>query len=462
MIKSLSCVGYRSFSTKQKLDLAMPNGKLGSGLTVLVGPNGGGKSTLVECFNKISSAKRNVSFSRGRRNLSAGDKVIIEVDCDGVSHTLQTIKGGSETSWDGEDPPKIYYLPSRRFFSPYFSSSKWNRETYLKNQPILQFRSNSLDSYTSRLIEWNKSESKVFDEMLSRIIGKKLEWTIDQEDSGQYIVNFTRNNGLHHNSDGMGEGIISLMFIVDALCGSTEEVVVIDEPELSLHPQLQIRLMKEILEKTKDSQVVISTHNPNMLSLESIINGGVVARVFDSGKGAEVKTIDERSRKFIDSISRDKNNPHIMGIDARSCFFAEDCLIITEGQEDVILYPVILDALGFSTTLPFFGFGAGGASGIKEVAHLLYRLGFKKVGAIYDGDKKKEFEAFKKEYDAIGYKSWIIPADDIRDKEKYEAPSKIGLLEKDRKTLKTEYVEGLKGMFEEINKYLVQNAPESL
>ena len=64
MIHSLSCIGFRGFSEKQTLKLAIPNGQPGSGLTVLVGPNGGGKSTLVECFNKVSNGHRGKSFSK--------------------------------------------------------------------------------------------------------------------------------------------------------------------------------------------------------------------------------------------------------------------------------------------------------------------------------------------------------------------------------------------------------------
>ena len=248
--------------------------------------------------------------------------------------------------------------------------------------------------------------------------------------------------------------MLSLMFIVDALCGTDEEFLVIDEPELSLHPQLQKRLLNEILEKTRNSQVVISTHSPNMLSLEAIINGGMVARVYESIDGTTIKEIDDRARLFIKSVENNLNNPHILGTDARSCFFAEDNLIITEGQEDVVLYPVIMKDLGNNCRLPFFGFGAGGASGIREIAHLLHVLGFEKVGAIYDGDKKDEYEQFEQEFQSYGFKAWIIPADDIRDKERYEAAAKVGLLEKDRRTLKPKYKEQLKQMFEEMMAFL--------
>ena len=380
MIHSISCLGYRGFSTRQILNLAIPNGTPGSGLTVLVGPNGGGKSSIVECFNKISLARKNVSFSKGKRNLRAGDLVEIAITSDEGQGTLRTSKGGSE-------------------------------------------RTNPLDSCTYRLIELNNSDSSAFDKVMERVLGKPLQWTIDQEDNGNYYVKVTKHFGMQHNSDGLGEGILSLMFIVDALLGNNNELLVIDEPELSLHPQF-------------------------------ISNGGTVSRVFESSDGSKICAIDERSRKFISSVSHNLNNPHIMGTDARACFFAEDNLIITEGQEDVVLYPVIMRALGMDYYLPFFGFGAGGASGIIEIAHLLQVLGFERIGAIYDGDKRADYDTFVKEFAGSRYKAWIIPTEDIRDKEHYEVASKQGLLEKDRKTLKPEYADQMGKIFKEMEDFL--------
>lgn len=453
MIKSISCIGFRGFSTKQTLDLALPNGKPGSGLTIVVGPNGGGKSTLVECFLKISQANKNASFSKGKRNIISGGNVEIEISFDDQKGILRTINGGSETEWVGINPPKIYYLPSRRFFNPYFSKLQWNRDAYLNNPQSMQYRSSSLDTYTSRLVDLNEHGSDSFNQMLERILGHPFSWTIDQEDNGQYIVSIKKKGRITHNSDGLGEGILSLMFVADSLCGPKEEIVVIDEPELSLHPQLQIRLLKEIVARAKDSQVVISTHSPNMLSLDAVINNGMVARVYEDDDGTKICTIDNKSRKFITSVENDINNPHVLGLDARSCFFAEDCLIITEGQEDVVLYPSILRELEKEYSLPFFGFGAGGASKIVEVAHLLQVLGFKKVGAIFDGDKKKEYDAFVKEFNTVGFRAWIIPAGDIRDKQICNTQVKTGLLDVHKK-LKEEYRTQLSTMFDDVASFV--------
>ena len=91
---------------------------------------------------------------------------------------------------------------------------------------------------------------------------------------------------------------------------------------------------------------------------------------------------------------------------------------------------------------------------LSSITHLLHVLGFKRVGAIFDGDKKADYEKFCAEYSGCGYKAWIIPAEDIRDKKRYESPAKAGLLGEDRKTLKPEYENYLNTMFSDIQKYL--------
>ena len=67
----IEILGLRGFSKKGKLILAKPDTNPGSGLTVIVGPNNSGKSTIYEAFRAMSQSEP-PSFTEGRRNKAAG------------------------------------------------------------------------------------------------------------------------------------------------------------------------------------------------------------------------------------------------------------------------------------------------------------------------------------------------------------------------------------------------------
>ena len=403
MIEKLTCHGYRGFSKEQTLNLAIPDGTRGSGLTVLVGPNGAGKSTLLECFAAI--AKSNVSFTNSKRNKLAQDKIRIKILYDSKSGTLATVPGGgSKAEWIGPtDKPQIYYLPSRREFNPYFG----------KDPSGINPENNPQNNITYKLFDVNK-KSKEFNKIFWRILGRDLEWMIDQNDAGYFYVKEKKDNSGYHKSNGLAEGIVSLLFIVEAIFeAKPNELIVIDEPERSLHPQIQARLLNEILELTKFTQVVISTHSVNMISIESAINKGVIARVHEESNTSVISCIDDICRVYLKSYSNDLYNPQIITGDVRSCFFAEDGYIITKGLEDIMVFSMVLNQLKIPNVVPFIGFGTGETSSITQIAYLLKCLGFSFIGAIFDGDKQEDYDKFVAKYSDIGYKAWMLPLEKV-------------------------------------------------
>src|SRR5215831_964502 len=103
-ITSLEITGLRSFATMGRLELSVPDGRRGSGLTVLVGPNNSGKSTIIEAFAALSH-REGLSFTEGKRNKAAGDTVSLRVSGTQGTYELRTVAvGGSEAVWDGEGP----------------------------------------------------------------------------------------------------------------------------------------------------------------------------------------------------------------------------------------------------------------------------------------------------------------------------------------------------------------------
>ena len=66
----------------------------------------------------------------------------------------------------------------------------------------------------------------------------------------------------------MGEGIVSIFAIVDSLYDSKpNDVIVIDEPELLLHPLLA-NATADLIKKLKQNNIatIITTHSPTFLS----------------------------------------------------------------------------------------------------------------------------------------------------------------------------------------------------
>lgn len=428
MLESIKIKGFRGFADEQELKLAKPQeGKEGSGLTVIVGPNNGGKSTIIESF-KLMSSGGDIDFTEAQRNkLNDGVEIILSPYDNDRIQTLKTISaGGSRArrtpnlrSVQGPNP-SITVLSSKRYFNPYSKEASHGTGARMALAPdsiTLNTRGQPIDSADNKLFKIIEDQKQLedFNELLNQILGYELKWTVDLSNTGIYYVKIIKENG-YYDSDGLGEGLVSLLFLVEALLNSSpEKPLVIDEPELSLHPQLQRNLLDILLEKSKDRQIVYATHSPEMVSTKAIINGGTLARVVNQGEGSKIYQLNEESIECLRKFEGDLFNPHVLGYDARACFFEDDKLVVVEGQDDVIFLNKALKDLGIDKKIRFFGFGAGGAEKIVRIITILKSLGFKKVCCLYDGDKKDEKKEV--ETDFPEYKFEILTADDIRDKE---------------------------------------------
>ncbi|USZ14962.1 AAA family ATPase [Moraxella sp. FZFQ2102] len=455
-LRTMKIVGYRGFQQEQKISFATPkqDGIEGSGLTIITGSNNSGKSSIIECL-RAREGYNPPSFPNGVRN-NLIDKVEIEYLFDERQEILMSVhKGSSETKFEGEKcEKKIFVVPSRRAFEPYFHKSEVNRETYILNTAFQAKRSSLLDQFSYRLfsIEKDDGTKKEFDDILEKVLGFRPEWAIDQNEMGQYFLKFTSGRN-SYSSNGMGEGIVSIFVIVDALYDSQQgDIIVIDEPELSLHPSLQKRLSKLFVEYARDRQIVISTHSPYFVDINALSMGAALARVISSDEGTKIYQLSSTSTALIPKLAEGNlYNPHTWGLDAREFFFQEDGIILVEGQEDVILYPKIAEQLNKKLQGSFFGWGVGGAGNIQYLCKIAKDLGFDKVAAILDGDKRENFESLKEQFPKYGFE--IIPADDIRTKPARDAVAeKQGLLNKD-KVLQEHYRDDMSKIFDSLNEY---------
>lgn len=462
MLKSISIEGLRGFGKKEKIDFSIPDNKRqGSGLNIIVGPNNSGKTTITEAIKYYNVDAYNISFSEGKRNEKTNSKINIKYyDSDGSTYEINTVDdGGSSVNihTDGEIlTSKIpYCLPSRRNTDYYmYNMSEMDRYSYSINQiSNTRNRQPNLNSYDGRIFKWQKDRKK-FDNVLKKILDKSVNWRIEQNDEGNYYIKIIfGNNDVVHTREGIGDGYWSIFTIIDALYDSkNDDLIVIDEPELSIHPALQRKLIKLLEEYSKDRQIIITTHSPFFISIDAIINGGMLIRTYkDKDLNIRIGSVDDTDRDYFKSIKKDIFNPHVMGIEGKEMFFLDDNIIITEGQEDVTFYPIICTKLGIKLNVNLFGWGSGGVGNITSLLRLLKNLGYKKLTAVYDGDQEDKFLEAKELFK--DYNILILPADDIRDKLNYKNEiEKHGIIDKD-KEIYEEYKEPFKKLIQDINKY---------
>lgn len=456
-VASIEIMGLRGFATCQRLQLAAPNGKAGSGITVLVGPNNAGKSTIVEALRAMARTEP-PSFAEGQRNRLTGDKVMIELRrVNGEAKHLRSIGASSETEWDPpvvNPPPNsstIYVLPSRRTFRPFFSQlGTQTRGTYLSGTPTPDFRGAALDYFPARLFAAQRNK-EAFDAVLGRALGEPLDWVIERSDSGNYYLKL-RRGGSSHSSDGLGEGVVSVMLIVDALYDSSPgDLIVIDEPELSLHPSLQKRLFLLIAEYASDRQVLYATHSPYFVDWENIANGATISRVHAGEEGTFVSTPARETLRRVVRLTQDLHNVHVIGLDAREVFFLQEQVILVEGQDDVLAYRKIAKHLGIEIAGDFFGWGVGGAGNMPLIARLLCQMGFTRVVGILDSNKQEDAASLQSTFP--GYKFFTIPTADVRSKPAQGRQATNGLLD-ERWAFREEYRTELSDILTDAGRYL--------
>jgi hypothetical protein len=374
-------------------------------------------------------------FSEGKRNKSGGDRISITLAfSSGYRRSTETVaSGGSQArltvSETNRVQPHIMVLPSRRFFSPFFSADPISRESYAISLAEGSGRSKAVDSFTRRLINVQTHNKTEFNTVLSQLVDPPPELVIDRTDGGQHYLKIRLPNGSSHSSEGLGEGLLSLIFISDALFDApVGSLLVIDEPELSLHPAVLRKLSRVLAEFAKETQIVLATRSPYFADLSYIGAGARLARVYVTESGCHISHLIASVGAGVQGLLANRGFPHVLGLDAIEIFFQDDGVILVEGQDDVVGYRDIEKQLNTNFTGSFFGWGVGGFGNFPLFTRILADPGFKRVVGILDGDHPEMADELRKDFPM--YRFFVIPAPDIRTKAGTPAkPAKAALLD---------------------------------
>ncbi|MDU7522674.1 MAG: AAA family ATPase [Roseomonas mucosa] len=228
------------------------------------------KSEQLELFRNHSLlALFNIEVSQGNKNIAKTRVSSIEVELDKLIPELR-LDAHLEKSFREKSKHLLDWLKTR------------------KGRPIEVLRQ-SLARLEEVLSQWRQAQLEI-----SRIFEKKEVYLSALEDAFSFAelgqssqAKFSKTPKLHSNNEldfvqniggeersirlldlSSGEKQFFIMLSEALLERDAETLLIIDEPELSLHISWQARLVKDLLLLNPNVQLILATHSPDMISTE--------------------------------------------------------------------------------------------------------------------------------------------------------------------------------------------------
>lgn len=251
------------------------------------------------------------------------------------------------------DPGFYKYLSPERggnlLHDPNLENTITNNATYLDNQlrknqypqfkeqSVLQYR--KLENLTLKEIEktvaLRNDHTYTFDTVVNKINTLLSNIEVRRTDTDFEIFKKGTNDKVASNSISSGEselislGIECLYFDKKSVAGQTN-ILLIDEPDVHLHPDLQVRFSHFIKDLVRDSNfiVIIATHSTAFLGALSDYEGSRFAFMQNGQTNFDFKTINETYSRILP----------IFGAHPLSNLFNESPILLVEGEDDVRIW----------------------------------------------------------------------------------------------------------------------------
>ena len=425
---------YKNLLPNSKIDFEFP-------LTILVGKNGSGKSstlhalygaplnkscsdfwfsTEVDPINENSDKDRNRFFYGYRENDKSGIK---EVKKQRSKRTGSKTKKEDLDYWETARPKKtdgmiggkkryspvnkeVIYIDFRAEVSAFDKIFHFSKEKLNERKKLLRTRSKYLkrlfdkkamkfpgvkDEKIGNLIELSDESIK----KISHILGKNYVNIKVAEHSlfrnkGTSILVKTRVSSDYSEANA-GSGEVAVIQLVKKIEEASEySLILLDEPEVSIHPGAQEKLKKFLLESIKEKklQMVISTHSS--IFLKNLPSSAIKLYITNNNGKFEIKQNISYEEAFFDIENSVAHKKIIFCED-----YAAKCIIesILQFIKKDVFFDVIFLSGGEATLIA------------KYLPTIVSHKDFEnKIFMILDGDMKKEFQ-FNEEELTVGNSS---------------------------------------------------------
>ena len=314
---------------------------------VLAGVNGSGKTTILESikdffdnksidFNDIEKSNVNLDifFEEFEK-----EKIVPFINIDSPNNIYKVFHMlGSYNSYvkenkglyhqltkEFENPPKIIYVPANNSFEEVETETS----TLLRNYEFINVVNSELmediPSYiaTRRNYLATIEEDLTMKEITNKVVNE-INSIFDILELDVKLKGFSKDEKtmpIFENSAGeefdindlsSGEKQLFLRTLSIKILEPKNSIILIDEPELSLHPKWQQRIIEVYKKIGENNQIIIATHSPHILG--SVSNENIFILYRDEKGKIEAKTGDELYSSYgqpVDRVLKD-----IMGLES--------------------------------------------------------------------------------------------------------------------------------------------------
>lgn len=284
--------------------------ELSRGINLLVGPNNGGKSTILHAIrllqynNALLKSDIRVGNTEGSVTIVFGESPQKYLGASG-DFVFMFRKMRRQVKQQDGSMVSVNPIPSvepDNFIYPYLSKRKVAKYQEEVNVATVSEVSGTLSNLYSKIDRIANPEflpahaqyMKACDDILNfRVMSTPSE--------GGKKASYTIRNIYSIPLDAMGEGVANLLGLIVDLCIAEDKLFLIEEPENDIHPKALKGLLKLIAEKAENNQFVITTHSNIVTKYLGAETGSKVFSVqtqfverIPTSEVVEINTFDER------------------------------------------------------------------------------------------------------------------------------------------------------------------------